>query len=128
MPAGAVVVHLDPLEGGLLHRFQVRPGPGVDEFFLVRREEALRDGIVIADTGPAQRAADPVPPAEAGEIVRRVLRAAIGMEDDLAFRPALFEGHRQGVGDQLGAHVVSDRPPDHPPRMQVWSVPEKVEA
>ena len=84
MPAGAVVVHLDPLEGGLLHRFQVRPGPGVDEFLLVRREETLRDRIVITDTRPAQRTTNPVLPAEAGEIVGRVLRAAITVENDPA--------------------------------------------
>ncbi len=51
--------------------------------------------------------------------VESALRAAITVENDPALRPTLPQGHRQGVGDQLGAHVVGDRPPDHPPRVQV---------
>ena len=84
MPAGPVVVHLDPLERGFRHRFQVRPRPGVDEFLLVRREETLRDRIVVTDTRPAQRTADLVLLAVLREIVRRILCPAIGTKPNSA--------------------------------------------
>jgi hypothetical protein len=47
----------------------------VDEFFLVRREERLGYGIVVADSGSAERAPDAAGGAVVGELARRVLRS-----------------------------------------------------
>lgn len=62
-----VVVHLDA------YILQTWPGTGVDEFLLERREERLRDRVVVADPSPPQRTTDTVPGAESLELFRRVL-------------------------------------------------------
>jgi len=41
------------------------------------------------------------------------------MEDDALGWAALGEGHSQGVLDELGAHVVGERPAHHPAAGQV---------
>jgi hypothetical protein len=54
VPALAVVVGLDPVEGRLLQVLDVGPGAGVDEFLLVAGEEGFGDGVVVADSSAAQ--------------------------------------------------------------------------
>jgi len=84
MASRGVVVGFDPVECLLLQVFDVRPGAGVDEFFLVGGEERLGDGVVVADPGPAQRPPYPVLPAVPVELFGRVLGAAVGTKPNSA--------------------------------------------
>ena len=45
-------------------------------------------------------------------LVYCTLAAAVGVEDRPGGRPAVPDGHRQGVADEFGAHVIGDRPAD----------------
>ena len=57
------------------------------------------------------------------EVLRRpfefTLAAAVGVEDDALLGCSMCEGHREGVFDQFGAHMVGQCPADHPTRGQV---------
>ena len=48
MSPAAVVVALDPPESVLADLGEIVPGAGVDEFFLVGREERLRDRVSVS--------------------------------------------------------------------------------
>ena len=47
------------------------------------------------------------------------LGSVVGVEDRPGQRPARIPGRTQRVGDQVGAHVLSDRPPGQAPREAV---------
>ncbi len=51
MSPATLAVALDPQECVLPHFDDVVPRPGVDELFLVGREERLRDGVVETLSG-----------------------------------------------------------------------------
>ena len=54
MSPAAVVVTLDPEEGVLPDLDEVVPGAGVDELFLVGREERLGDRVIKALSGQSK--------------------------------------------------------------------------
>ena len=91
----------------------------MDQLFLVGRECRFRHGIIEANPCFSQRASDIVLLTVFREITRGVLRAAIGVEDDSRRRVATGDGHVQSGRDELGPHVVGDRPADQFPGMQV---------
>ena len=51
MSPATVVVALDPDECALSDLGEIVPRPGMDELFLVGREEGLRDGVVETLSG-----------------------------------------------------------------------------
>ena len=108
-----VVVAFDPEECALPDLGQVVPWPGVDEFFLVGREERFGDGIVVT-CRPAPHGTDhPVGGTEIGEFFAGVLAAAVAVEDDPGRRPAGSQRSGQRFDDQAGPQVVSDGVADH---------------
>src|SRR3954451_18716525 len=76
VPPAAVVVALDPQECVLPNLGEVVPRPGVNEFFLVGREERFRDGVVETCSAPSHRPDDAVLRAEVGEFPGGVLARA----------------------------------------------------
>ena len=82
MSSAAVVVSLDPEECVLPNVGEVVPRPGVDEFFLVGCEERLGDCVIEAGGAAAHRADHAIFGAEVGELLARVLTAAVAVEDD----------------------------------------------
>ena len=70
MSPTAVVITLDPEECVLPDVGETVPRPGVDEFFLVGREERFGDGVIVAGGAAAHGAAHAVDGAEVGEFFR----------------------------------------------------------
>ena len=70
------------------------------------------DSIIELSTEDATRPMDPSRPASRSRCpnTRGVLRPAVGVDDGAGLRTASPRSHLQGVEDQLGAHVVRDRP------------------
>ena len=60
---------------------------------LESRKQALGDGMIPALTGSGQRLAYVVGLEHLDEPGRRVLLAAVGMEDQPGSRPAVTDGH-----------------------------------
>jgi len=86
----------------------------IEQFALERGEEALAQRIVVSVAHRAHGRAHAGLPAALAECVGRVLAALIGMMDDVR-RPALCDGHVEGVQHQAGAQVVRHRPADDAP-------------
>src|SRR5674476_429145 len=53
------------------------------------------------------------------ELSRGVLRSTVGVKDNPRTRVPGRDGHVQGLGDQVRAHVVGDGVADHLPGVQV---------
>jgi hypothetical protein len=79
-----VVVGFDPVECRLSQVFDARPRTGVDEFFLVGREERFRDRIIEAISGTPERAPYFIVHAIVGEFFCRVLAAAVRIKPNSA--------------------------------------------
>ncbi len=105
MPSRRVVVVFDPFLGSCGQVFDVGPGAGVDEFFLVGREERFGYRIVVTNPGPSQGSANTVTLAVRVELACGVGGAPVGMKDNAGGLTATLDGHVERVGDQLGAHV-----------------------
>src|ERR1035441_3649836 len=119
MPADCIIVVADPVVSLLFDIGYRGPGAGVDEFFLIGREERFGHGIVVADTGPAQGSSYIILRTVGIEDRGCVLAAPVGMEDHPGGRIAGGDGHVEGGGDQAGAHVRGDRPADDGTGVQV---------
>jgi len=80
---------------------------------LQRVEERLGDGVVKGIADGAHRAEQPGVAKPLSEDAAAVVRSVIRV-GDRAFRWSWAPGgHADRVGDELGAHVGSDRPADH---------------
>jgi hypothetical protein len=104
-PAG-VVPAPDVVEDG-----PVQPGPVVDELPLGGGEEALRDGVIPAFPLPGNGQDYAVSPGQGREVLTGVLDTR--GRNHARRRAARRERHRQGVLDELGTHVIAQRPADH---------------
>src|SRR5450432_539491 len=113
MSPDRVIVVADPVACLSFKRSECRPRPGMDQLFLVSREERFRHGIVIADPCPAEGPPDLVLLAVGGEYRGRVLAAAVGMEYHPGRRLACRDGHVEGSGDQAGPHMRGDSPANY---------------
>src|ERR1017187_4224596 len=82
MPPDRIIIVADPVGRLLFQVRQRRPRAGVDQLFLVSREEGFRYGIVVADSCPSQRPPDSILRAVGVEHRGCVLAAAVRMEDD----------------------------------------------
>ena len=73
------------------------------------------DSIIVLSTELATRPIEPSRPARepVAEDPGRE-RCPVGVQDRSGLGLAVPAGHLQGVDDQLGAHVVGDRPADDP--------------
>jgi hypothetical protein len=60
MPPDRIIIVTDPVGRLLFHVRQRRPWAGVDQLFLVSREERFRYGIIVADSCPSQRPPDSI--------------------------------------------------------------------
>src|SRR5215207_5261977 len=118
-PAG-VEPALDPADHGPAGLGPRGPALTVSELSLEGPEEALRGGVVPAHPGGAHRLDHAEAVAQLTEFGRGVLTATVGVEDH-PVDVAATGGHRglQGVGDEFGAHVLGERPADHPSGEQV---------
>src|SRR5487761_338353 len=74
--------------------------------------ERLSERIVIADTGPAYRLADPEPRESHSELARSVIAAAVRVKDRTVRKQEIAGSHLDGRGDQRGAVIVVHRPAD----------------
>ena len=83
------------------------------------RVENQLSATVPAFPGLREALDDPVGVEQSGEIPGVELTGPIGMEDQPGGGTATLEGHRRGIHDQRGAHVVGHGPPDDPPGGQV---------
>src|SRR5450631_3120153 len=63
MPPDGVIVVMYPVSSLPFEIGERGPGPGVDQLFLIRREERFRYGIIVADSRPAERPPDIIPRA-----------------------------------------------------------------
>jgi hypothetical protein len=107
---------LDPLKDGESELLTVSPQVGVEELELKGPEEALRDRVIKAVADRSHRSEQAGGAEATPERPRRVLRAVIGVRHGApSGRLASPRGHLQGVDDELGSHVVGDRPPHHHP-------------
>ena len=110
MAAGRVVEGLDPGEDR-----SGEPGTGgpvvpIEEFALEAGEEALGDGVVQRVADGAHRAEQPGVAKALPEDPAAVVRSVIRVGDRTLGWASAPGGHVDGVGDELGAHVISDRP------------------
>src|ERR1017187_4948148 len=110
MSPDRVIVVADPVGCLSFKRSECRPRAGMDQLFLVSREERFRYGIVVADSRPAEGPPDIVLRAVLVEYGGSVLAAAVGMEYHSGRRLAGGDGHVEGGGDEAGAHVRGDGP------------------
>ena len=94
------------------------PAAPVGVLTLQRSEERLRCGVVPAHPGRTHRLHDTVTVAEFAELGRGVLRSAVGVEHDTGVDSATPCCDRgiECVGDEFGAHVISNGPADHSPK------------
>ncbi|SRR6266540_1481256 len=124
--AGYAVVHTpdsngdrgtDPVAGLVRQISHGGPGPGVDEFLLVGREERFGYGVIVADPGASEGPSDLVLLAVGIEGCGGVLGAVVGMEDDARRRAAVRDGHIEGGGDQFGAQGGLSA-------IRLWSLPD----
>ncbi len=93
----------------MARRLSRRPQPSADEFVLERREEALGGGVVPAVSSAAHAASD---------VVRVELPLKVAAHEAVRRQPST-DGHRQRVADELGAHVIGERPSNDAPGEQV---------
>ena len=114
MQSARVVPALDVLEDGASKSGSRRPSAGIDELALDGGEEALGHCIVPALALAPDREDDAVGPGQLGKVTARILTAPVGMKDHAPLWCTVGERHGEGVGDQLGAHVIGQGPPDHP--------------
>jgi len=87
-------------------------GP-VDALVLQRGEERLRHSIVVTDAGAADGLADIMPFQRRRELARRVIAAAVGVEDGIPGERVITDGHLDRLLDQRGLVVITRRPADH---------------
>src|ERR1039457_1786731 len=113
MSPDRIIVVADPVTSLPFKIGRRRPGASVNEFFLVRREERFRYGIVVTYSCPAEGPPDIVLRAVLVEHRGSVLAAAAGMNYHPGGRLAVRDGHPEGGGDEAGAHVRGDGPPDY---------------
>ena len=108
----SIVAQLDIARNVLAGVFTARVLGSVDELVFQYREERLGHGIVVAHSG----APDGLSKIEIGEcrgeFGRRVVTAAVGVEDRLGIEGMIACGHFDGGGDERGLVVVVHRPPD----------------
>src|SRR5450755_3999962 len=110
MAPDRIIIVADPVGRLLFQVRQRRPWAGVDQLFLVSREEGFRYRIVVADSCPSQRPPDSILRTVGVEYRGCVLAAAVRMEDDPGGRLTRGEGHIERGGDQAGPHVRGDGP------------------
>src|ERR1039457_2315014 len=115
MPPDRIIIVADPVGRLLFQVRQRRPWAGVDQLFLVSREERFRYSIVVADSCPSQRPPDSILRAVGVEYRGCVLAAAVRMEDDPGGRLPGGEGHieRGGGGAVFALVVDTGMPRDH---------------
>ena len=96
---------------------------GVEQLELHGPPERFHHRIVVAVADGAHRAEQPGVAEPLPERPRRVLRAVIGMQDrrlpPVASGLPADDRHAERVDDQLGAHVLGDRPADDQPGVGV---------
>ena|ERR1039457_5633603 len=110
MSPDRVIVVADPVACLSFKRSERRPRTGMDQLFLVSREERFRYGIVVADSRSSEGPPDIVLRAVLVEYRGSVLASAVGMEYHPGRRLANGDGHIEGGGDQAGPHVRGDGP------------------
>ena len=115
MSPDRVEVVLDPIDSLFPKIFNIRPGASVDQLLLVRRKRRFGHGIVVTDAGLAEGSEYVIFLAVLSEILRRVLRSPVGVEDYLVGGFSIGKGHVQGVGDEAGSHMIVDRVTDDLP-------------
>src|SRR5262245_60296623 len=107
-----VVPAFDELEHRDLRLGLVLEAPPLEQLAFQRREEALGDRVVVGIADRSHRGAYTHLPAAQPEGDRGVLRALIGMMDDIA-RSALRKGAIECIEHKLGSQVARHRPADH---------------
>src|ERR1022692_1473748 len=110
MSPDRVIVVADPVGCLSFKRSERRPRAGMDQLFLVCREERFRYRIVVAGSRPSQGPPDIVLRAVLVEYGGGVLASAVGMEYHSGRRLAGGDGHIEGGGDPAGPHVRGDGP------------------
>src|SRR5882724_1325814 len=86
----------------------------VDSLVLQGTVKRLSPGVIITYPGAADGALHTQLVGHGGEFRRKVLAAAIAMEDDLTVSEWNSpRGHPEGISHQFGAHVLSHRVTDH---------------
>jgi len=119
MSATWVIKHLDVIEDISASSFPIPVDFPFHPFALEQREEAFGNSIVVTVSTPTHARFQPmifqeVPPFPAG-----VLRALIGVNQNLLLGPALPGGHQQRVHDQIGRHSWLHGPANNFPRKQI---------
>ena len=114
MAALSVVEALDVVEDGRSQFRFVGPGTAIDQVALQGLEERFADGVVVGASAAAHRLLDPGLAAAAAEGERDILRALVGVMNETMLRPSALECLLERVDDELGAHVVLERPADDP--------------
>ncbi|ANS31324.1 hypothetical protein R1CP_33525 [Rhodococcus opacus] len=121
MPPSGVVAR-DPTEdfGASLTR-TVPALPTLQRLPLQRRVQRLGSRVVRRRPDRTPRPGHPQLATQVGEIRRRILRSVVGVDNrSLETVGAATECRcPQRIGNQLGTHVIGDRPPRQPPRTQV---------
>ena len=114
--AAHVVPALDVIEDGAAKSGPRRPCPSVDELALDGGEKRFGYCVVPALALASDREHDAVGPGQLGKVTARVLTAPVRMEDEpwCAVAKAM-----EGVGDELGPHVLGQGKADDPSALQV---------
>ena len=82
-------------------------------------KNALRHGMVITVPHATHAADNPMRVEKRLTLLRRVLGAPVGMEDDRLRTPLLPHGHQYGLEDQVARQLRLHRPPNHLARKQI---------
>src|SRR5450755_1358122 len=113
MPPDRIIIVTDPVGCFFLQVLQSRPWAGMDQLFLVSREERFRYGIIVADPRPSQGPPYIVFRAVSVEHRGCILAAAVRMEDDSRGWLPGGDSHAERAGDQGRPHVRSDSPANY---------------
>ncbi len=78
---------------------------------LKEANQLFRDGVIPTLALATHGQGDPELGGQGGEVAAGVLTAAVGVEDHPGRWGALGAGHAQGIGDEIGAHVIGSAQP-----------------
>src|SRR5450631_2057142 len=95
-----IIVVANPVRRLLFQTQERRPRTGMDQLFLIRREERFGYGIIVTDPGPSQGSPDIVLRAVLIEHGRRILAAAVRMKYHAGGRLPHGNGHVESGDDQ----------------------------
>ena len=113
MKSAGVVPAFNPVEDGSAQSGDGGPGPTVDELAFDGGEEALGHGVVPAGPLPSQGEGHAVVDRQLAKSRLVYWQPLSEWNSSPGRRTPMAEGHQQGVGDQLRAHVIGYRPADH---------------